>query len=31
MSSLKTLNTKITLLERKIKYGDNGGINVDSG
>ena len=29
MSSVKNLNNKITLLERKVKYGDNGGINVD--
>jgi hypothetical protein len=31
MSSIKNLNNKITLLERKIKYGENGGINVDGG
>jgi hypothetical protein len=31
MSSVKSLNNKINLLERKIKYGDNGGINVDAG
>jgi hypothetical protein len=31
MSSVKNINNKITLLERKIKYGDNGGINVDAG
>lgn len=31
MSSVKNVNNKITLLERKVKYGDNGGINVDGG
>lgn len=31
MTSIKNLNTKITLLERKVKYGDNGGINVNGG
>jgi len=31
MSSVKNLNNKITLLERKIKYGDNGGINIYGG
>jgi len=31
MSSVKSLSTKVSLLERKIKYGDNGGINVDGG
>lgn len=29
MSSVKNINNKITLIERKVKYGDNGGINVD--
>jgi hypothetical protein len=31
MTSVKNLNNKITLLERRIKYGDNGGVNVDGG
>ena len=31
MTSINNLNHKVTLLERKVKYGDNGGINVNGG
>lgn len=31
MTSVKNIFSKITLLERKVKYGNNGGINVNGG
>ena len=31
MSSIKSLNNKVTLLERRVQFGDNGGIRVAGG
>lgn len=31
MSSIKTLNSKFNLIDNRIKYGSDGGINVDNG